>query len=157
MRRLRLTCLRYYTSIRNCCTALKLPQKFLNWHCLERVGELIKVESRANFVVTKRQSDDQTVATTDRPSMGRNRSGDPVRLSSILNASESTIYGRLSTAFFGSCERVANGGTCPIDGHTGKQFITTSTFGKQTTCLNELMQHSTKWTVNGWAECPHHR
>ncbi len=39
---------------------------------LERVGELIKVGSRANFVVTKRQSHDQTVATTDRPPMERN-------------------------------------------------------------------------------------
>ncbi|WP_338868762.1 hypothetical protein WBJ53_18365 [Spirosoma sp. SC4-14] len=39
---------------------------------LERVGELKRVESRVNFVSTKMQSDDQTVATTDRPSMGRN-------------------------------------------------------------------------------------
>jgi hypothetical protein len=39
---------------------------------LECVGELRKVESRANFVATKQQSDDQKVLKTDRPSMGRN-------------------------------------------------------------------------------------
>ena len=39
---------------------------------LERVWELRKVESRANFVATKQQSHDQTVEATDRPSMGRN-------------------------------------------------------------------------------------
>ena len=47
------------------------------------------------------QSHDQTVATTDRPSMGRNRSGDPVRPSLTLNASVNTIYDKLSTAFYG--------------------------------------------------------
>ena len=39
---------------------------------LERIGELRKIESRANFVVAKLQSHDQTVEATDRPSMGRN-------------------------------------------------------------------------------------
>lgn len=40
---------------------------------LEGVGELNEIESRVNFVSTKMQSNDQTVAATDRPSMGRNR------------------------------------------------------------------------------------
>ncbi|GAB3897265.1 hypothetical protein GCM10028825_44560 [Spirosoma agri] len=48
---------------------------------LEGVWELRKVESRANFMIAKLQRCDQIVEATDRLSMGRNRSGDPIRLS----------------------------------------------------------------------------
>lgn len=46
----------------------------LSIESLERVGELIRGKSRANFMVAKLQSHDQTVEAADRPSMGRNSS-----------------------------------------------------------------------------------
>lgn len=68
------------------------------------LGNLRKVESRVNFVVTKRQSNDQTVATTDRSGGPATLNGLQSRPSSTLNASESMIYGRLLTAFSGFYE-----------------------------------------------------
>lgn len=46
----------------------------------------MKLESRASFVVTKLQSHGQPVEATDRPSMGRNRSCDPVLLFLVTQA-----------------------------------------------------------------------
>ncbi|MDR6804564.1 hypothetical protein J2Y45_001832 [Dyadobacter sp. BE34] len=59
-------------------------------------GELRNSESRATFVSTKMQNDDQTVDPTDRPSMGLQ-----FRLFLTLNANADIIYDMSSTQFYG--------------------------------------------------------